>query len=328
VDAGAIAELVIGLAGIVLVVNTLRFGQPLLGMYAGLFSLGYLYLASASLVQSLRQVRYEAVALRARAVLPRLQAPALLAVLTLVLLWVASVLPDPFEDSYQHWLIAANLATTGRLDDPLFQMQDTWLPAYHVLAALVLKVFGTWQIGALKSMDVLLGVATLIVTFRLAGSRRQGLVAVTLLALNPIFILTSTQAVAEPLLVLLLLTAVWAASRGRLGVAAVFACLACLTGTKAWLWLGCVVVVVGAEWLIRSSSGAARRVLWVAPALALAVTMQVVFGFASHSVARAAAWRPTRWCAGAASSATSRWRRCRSWRWPRSGSCARSAAGP
>jgi cellulose synthase/poly-beta-1,6-N-acetylglucosamine synthase-like glycosyltransferase len=290
-DAGAIAELAFGLAGTVLVVMTLEFRQPLLALYAGLFTVGYFYLAGASLVQSLRQVRYESVALRARALLPRLQAPALLAALTLVLLWVASVLPDPFEDSYQHWLIAANLATTGRLYDPLFQMQDTWLPAYHVMAALVLRVFGIWSIGALKSVDVLLGVGTLVITFRLARSRLQGLVAVTLLALNPIFILTTTQAVAEPLLVFFLLAAVWAANRGRLGLAALFGCLACLTGTKAWLWLGCVVAVVAVEWLVRSrarSSGGARRMLWVAPALALAVTMQVVFGFASHSVARAA----------------------------------------
>jgi cellulose synthase/poly-beta-1,6-N-acetylglucosamine synthase-like glycosyltransferase len=290
-DAGALAELAFGLAGVALVASTLRLRQPVLGVYAGLFSAGYLYLSSASLVQSLRQVRYEAVALRVRAILPRLEAPALLAVLTLVLLWVASVLPDPFEDSYQHWLIAANLATTGRLEDPLFQMQDTWLPAYHVMAALVLRVFGTWSIGALKSADVLLGVATLIVTYRLAGSRRQGLVAVTLLALNPIFILTTSEAVAEPLLVLFLLAAVWAACRGRLGLAAVLGCLACLTGTKAWVWLGCVVAIGAFEWLNNArarSSGVARRALWVAPALALAVTMQAVFGFASHSVARAA----------------------------------------
>jgi hypothetical protein len=291
-SAGAVAELVFGLAGAGLVVTAVRLGQPLLGMYAGLFATGYLYLSLASLVQSVRQVRYEVVAPRVRAVLPRLQAPALLAAMTLVLLGVARVLPDPFEDSYQHWLIAANLATTGRLEDPLFQMQDTWLPAYHVMAALVLHVFGTWQIGALKAVDVLFGVATLAITYRLAGSRRRGLVAVALLALNPIFVLTTTQAVAEPMLVLCLLTAVWAASRGRLAWAAVFACLACLTGTKAWIWLGCVAVLVAFEWLVgrrsRAGSAVARRVAWVAPALALAIAMQAAFGFASHSVARAA----------------------------------------
>ncbi|HXM54025.1 MAG TPA: glycosyltransferase, partial [Candidatus Dormibacteraeota bacterium] len=178
---GALVELGFGVAGVVLVWDALQLGQPMMALYAGLFSTGYLYLSGASLVQSLRQVRYEVVAPRVRAVLPRLQAPALLAAMTGVLLGVAHVLPDPFEDSYQHWLIAANLATTGRLEDPLFQMQDTWLPAYHVLAALVLKVFGIWQIGALKAVSVLLGVATLAITYRLAGSRRRGLVAVALL---------------------------------------------------------------------------------------------------------------------------------------------------
>ncbi|HEY7202441.1 MAG TPA: glycosyltransferase, partial [Candidatus Dormibacteraeota bacterium] len=289
-DVGALVELAFGLAGAVLVAAALRLEQPLLGLYSGLFAAGYLYLSGASLVQSLRHVRYELVAPRVRAVLPRLQAPALLAAMTLVLLGVAHVLPDPFEDSYQHWLIAANLATTGRLNDPLFQMQDTWLPAYHVLAALVLKVFGIWQIGALKALSVLLSVATLAITYRLAGSRRRGLVAVALLALNPIFILTSTQAVAEPLLVACLLAAVWAASAGRLRAAALFACLACLTGTKAWIWLGCVLLVLAVEWLVRArvDSPVLRRVAWIAPALALAVAMQAVFGFASHSVARAA----------------------------------------
>jgi cellulose synthase/poly-beta-1,6-N-acetylglucosamine synthase-like glycosyltransferase len=291
-DVGAVVELVFGLAGTAMVVVAIRLNQPLFAFYAGLFSLGYLYLSSASLVQSLRQVRYEAVAFRVRSVLPRLQAPALLAALALLLLGVSRVLPDPFEDSYQHWLIAANLVTTGRLEDPLFQMQDTWLPAYHVLAALVLKVFGLWQIGALKAVDVLLGVATMAFTYRLAGTRRRGLVAVALLALNPIFILTSTQAVAEPLLVACLLAAVWAASAGRLRAAAILACLACLTGTKAWIWLGCVLVVLGLEWLLRARGPAAspvlRRVAWIAPALALAVALQAVFGFASHSVARAA----------------------------------------
>jgi hypothetical protein len=289
-DPGVVVELVFGLAGLVLVWTAIRLDQPLFGIYAGLFTTGYLYLSSASLVQSVRQVRYEVLALRVRTVLPRLQAPALLVGLSVLLLIVSRLLPDPFEDSYQHWLIAANLATTGRLQDPLFQMQDTWLPAYHVLAALVLHAFGIWQIGALKAMDVLLGVATMAITYRLAGTRRRGLVAVALLALNPIFILTTTQAVAEPLLVLCLLASVWAATNGRFAMAGAFACLACLTGTKAWLWLGCVVLVVGADWLLRTRGRPvmARRVAWVAPALVLAVVLQAGFGFASHSVARAA----------------------------------------
>jgi len=285
-----IVELMFGLAGMVLVLEAVHYGQPLLGVYAGLFAAGFLYLSGVSLVQALRQVRYEVVAVRVRAVLPRLQGPGLVAGMGLGLLLVAQLLPDPFEDSYQHWLIAANLATTGRLQDPLFQMQDTWLPAYHVLGALVLRLFGTWQLGALKALDVLIGVATLAIMYRLAGTHRRGLIAVALLALNPIFVLTATSAVAEPLLVLFLLAAVAAASERRMAMAAMFACLACLTGTKAWLWLGCVLAVLGVESFLRGSGsrGVARRLTWVAPALALALVLQATFGFASHSVARAA----------------------------------------
>ncbi len=289
-NVGAVVELALGVAAVAMAWDAVRTDLPVLAVYSGLFGLGFLYLSSMSLVQSLRQVRYEAVAPRLRALQLRLRAPALVGGLGLVLLGAAQLLPDPFEDSYQHWLIAANLATTGRLQDPLFQMQDTWLPGYHVLAALVLKVLGTWQLGALRAMDVGLAVGTLAVTYRLAGSRRRGLVAVALLALNPIFVLTSTQAVAEPLLVLLLLGAV--AAR-RMGPAAVLACLACLTGTKAWLWLGCLLLVQGAVWGLRlrsrGSLGALRgRLAWAVPALTVAVVLQAGFGFASHSVARAA----------------------------------------
>ncbi|HKA51817.1 MAG TPA: glycosyltransferase, partial [Candidatus Dormibacteraeota bacterium] len=287
---GPIVELVIGLAGALLVWEAVRYGQPLLGAYTGLFAAGFLYLSGVSLIQSVRQVRYEVVAVRVRALLPRLRGPGLVAGMGLGLLLVAQLLPDPFEDSYQHWLIAANLATTGRLQDPLFQMQDTWLPAYHVLGALVLRLFGTWQLGALKSVDALIGVATLVITYRLAGTRRRGLIAVALLALNPIFVLTATSAVAEPLLVLFLLASVAAASERRMALAATFACLACLTGTKAWLWLGCVLAVLAAETFLRGAGSrrTAGRLAWVAPALALVLALQAAFGFASHSVARAA----------------------------------------
>jgi hypothetical protein len=287
-NVGAAVELLLGGAAGLLAWEAVRFDLPLLSVYAGLFGLGFAYLSGMSLVQSLRQLRYEAIAPRLRALQLRLRAPALVGGLGLVLLGVPQVLPDPFEDSYQHWLIAANLATTGRLQDPLFQMQDTWLPGYHVLAALVLKLLGTWQLGALRAMDVGLAVGTLAVTYRLAGSRRRGLLAVALLALNPIFLLTSTQAVAEPLLVLLLLGAV--ASR-RLGPAAVLASLACLTGTKAWLWLACLLAVQAAVWALRARSGGTLgrgRLAWAVPALTVAVVLQAGFGFASHSVARAA----------------------------------------
>jgi cellulose synthase/poly-beta-1,6-N-acetylglucosamine synthase-like glycosyltransferase len=284
-DVGALFELGFGLAAAVLSGAALAYRQPLLAVYAGLFAAGFLYLALLSFVQALRMVRYETVALRLRGLVARLWAPGMLSGVGLILL-ITAQLPDPFEDSYQHWLIAANLVSTGRLQDPLFQMQDTWLPAYHLLAALVLKIFGLWQLGALKLVNAGFGLITLALVYRLAESRRQGLLAMALLGLNPVFLLTTTTAVAEPLLVVFLLAAV--AARRHVWLAALLAGLACLTGTKAWLWLGCVVVVVLWEALRNRRSTAVPRLAWVAPALVLAVALQAIFGFGSHSVARAA----------------------------------------
>src|SRR5439155_14652526 len=205
-----------------------------------------------------------------------------------LLLAVARWLPDPFEDSYSHWLIAANLAASGRLQDPLFQMQDTWLPAYHVLAAAVLRLFGIWELPALKALNAALGMGALALTSRLAGSSRRGVVAVALLALNPIFLLTSTTAVAEPLLLVGLLGTVVGVMEGRLRLAALCGCLAVLTGTKAWLWLGCLGVVVVTSWLLRRRGRAAAllRPAWLVPACGLVAVLQLRFGFASHSVQR------------------------------------------
>src|SRR5260370_1071276 len=107
-------------------------------------------------------------------------------------------------DGYAHWLIAANLASTGHLRDPLFAMEDTWLPGYHVLAAAVLRVFGLWQLGALKILSALLGLATLMCVYWIAPNVRQGRLAVILLALNPVFLFTSGSAVVEPLVTPLL----------------------------------------------------------------------------------------------------------------------------
>ena len=83
-------------------------------------------------------------------------------------------MPEPFEDGYGHWLIAANLASTGHLHDPLFGMEDTWLPGYHVLAAAVLRVFGLWQLGALKALGALLGLVTLVLRLRPRAERATG----------------------------------------------------------------------------------------------------------------------------------------------------------
>ncbi len=284
----AAAELTAGIVAMILAVVAIRYGQWLLALYPTLFTTGFFYLAMTSLVQAMRAVPYELLAVRLRAALPSLVALALLGGITFALLTLAR-LPDPFEDSYQHWLIAANLAITARLEDPLLPMQDSWLPAYHVLAALVLKLVGTWNLGALKAINAGFGLGTLALVYRLAGRRRRGLLAVALLGLHPVFLLTATTAVAEPLLVLALLGALTAALGGRTRLAAALALLACLTGTQAWLWLGCLAAVAFAEAALQLRwREAASRLAWTGPALAVAVAVQCTFWFASHSVAHTA----------------------------------------
>src|SRR5665213_737375 len=222
-----------------------------------------------------------------------------------LLLFLAVQMPEPFEDGYGHWLIAANIASTGRLQDPLFGMQDTWLPGYQLLAAAVLKIFGLWSLESLKVLGALIGLGTLACVYALAPNARQGRLAVALLALNPVFLFTSGSAVAEPLLTALLTAGALAAVRGRMKVAAILAMLACATATKAWIWVGAVIVLVAVERaLLIGARGAgkqpklgprraslppllgARTFAWALPAIALVAFLQLSFAPATHSLAR------------------------------------------
>jgi hypothetical protein len=214
-DPRALLEGLVGLAALTLVPIALAVGSVLIAVYAGMFAVGFLVVALLSLADFLD------VAFRRRVRL----APALALLGGVgVLLLAAAQLPEPFEDGYGHWLIAANLASTGSLHDPLFAMEDTWLPGYHVLAAAVLHVFGLWQLAAL------------------------------------------------------------AAVRGKMRLAALLAALACLTSTKAWIWIvGAAALAVFEGVRVRQRRTA---VAWAVPGLAVLVSMQLGFAPAAHSVTR------------------------------------------
>src|SRR5258706_3370290 len=240
-DARAIGEAVLGAASLAMVPFAAGQGQWLVAIYSGLFALGFLTVSGLTAVDFLEVVTLRNLGRRALARL-RVAAPALgLLVACGVLLLLAAQIPEPFEDGYGHWLIAANLAATGQLKDPIFGMQDTWLPGYHVLAAAVLKLFGLWSLGALKALGAALGMATLALVYALAPNGRQGRLAVALLALNPVFLFTSGSAVVEPLMTALLTAGALAAVRGRMKLAAMLAALACVTATKAWIWVGAAI---------------------------------------------------------------------------------------
>ena len=283
-DPRALLEAALGFGALAIVPLALHLDQVLLAVYAGLFALGFLTVAGLSAVDLLQVLALRRLGWRALGWL-RAAAPltALLGLAALLLL-VAAQLGEPFEDGYGHWLIAANLASTGQMHDPLFNMEDTWLPGYQVLAAAVLHVFGLWQLGLLKAMSAAFGVVTAGCVYALAQNRRQGAVAVALLVLNPVFLFTSGSAVVEPMLTALLLGAGLAAVRGRMKLAALLAALACITSTKAWMWVAAVVAISVVE-TIRSRSGV-RALAWAVPAIGVLVFLQLGFSPAGHSVTR------------------------------------------
>ncbi|HEY8951525.1 MAG TPA: glycosyltransferase, partial [Candidatus Dormibacteraeota bacterium] len=173
-DPRAAAEAVLGLAALAIVPLALTLGQVLVAIYSSLFAVGFLSVASLSAVELLEVFALRRLGRRALAgVRAATPAVGLLGLCGLLLL-VAAQMPEPFEDGYGHWLIAANLASTGQLHDPLFGMEDTWLPGYHVLAGAILRVFGLWQIGALKTLGALLGLATLACVYWMAPNVKQG----------------------------------------------------------------------------------------------------------------------------------------------------------
>ncbi|HEV2029768.1 MAG TPA: glycosyltransferase [Candidatus Dormibacteraeota bacterium] len=289
-DPRAVAEALFGLGSLAIVPLAGVMHQWLLVLYASMFAIGFLVLAALSAIDTLEVLTLRNLGRRA---LARLQSagPALVLLgLCALLLLFAAQTPEPFEDGYGHWLIAANLASTGNLHDPLFGMEDTWLPGYHVLAAAVLQTFGLWQLGALKALGALLGLITLSCVYALAPNPRQARLAVALLALNPVFLFTSGSAVVEPLLTALLTAAALAAVRARMKLAALLAVLACLTATKAWVWIGAVAGFAAVESVRRRAPRGWRMpaVAYAVPAIAVLVFLQLGFAPANHSVARGA----------------------------------------
>jgi len=286
-DARALFEALFGLGALAIVPVAIEMNQWLLAVYATMFALGFLVLASLSMVDLLEVLTFRTLGQRA---LARLQVAGpklgLLAICAVLLVFAAQI-PEPFEDGYGHWLIAANLASTGSLHDPLFGMEDTWLPGYHLLAAAVLHVFGLWQLGALKVLGALLGTATLACVYALAPNARQARLAVALLVLNPVFLFTSGSVVAEPLLTTLLTSAALAAVRRRMKLAALLAALACATATKAWIWVAAAAAVSMIELWRRTAPGWSKpAIAWAVPAIAVLVFLQLGFAPAVHSVAR------------------------------------------
>jgi hypothetical protein len=293
-DPRVIGEAAIGVAALAMVPFALALGKGVIALYSSIFAIGFITVAALSLVELLEVITLRRVGRRALASI-RAAAPAagLLAVAGLLLL-VAAQVPQPFEDGFGHWLVAANFAATGHLHDPLFGMEDTWLPGYHVLAAGILRLVGISHMDALRLAGVAIGVVTLGLVYKLAPNPRQGRLAVALLALNPVFLFTASATVAEPLMTSLISGAALAAMRARWKLAATLAALACATSTKAWIFLAVGVLALASpvvrKWRTTGApeGGLARaylpRAVFAVPALGLLLLLP----FAPRSLARGA----------------------------------------
>src|SRR6266550_4694745 len=127
-DPRAIGDAVAGIGALALVAPAILARQGLIALYACVFALGFLTVATMTGVEFLEVMTLRNLGLRALARM-RAAAPAIgLLIVAKLLLLAAAQMPQPFEDGFGHWLIAANLAATGHLHDPLFGMEDTWLP--------------------------------------------------------------------------------------------------------------------------------------------------------------------------------------------------------
>jgi mannosyltransferase len=123
---------------------------------------------------------------------------------------VAALVRFPTLDLQSFWhdeAVTVNRVLHPSLWDTLSTLpgSESTPPLYYVLAWFWSKIFGTGEAG-LRSLSALLGTATVPVAYAAASrlvSRRAGLVAAALVAVNPLLVWYSQEARAYALLVLL-----------------------------------------------------------------------------------------------------------------------------
>lgn len=176
----------------------------------------------------------------------------------LILLALLLRLLDPFEDGYQHWWIAANLAETGQYWDRHSMMtQGNWLPFYDFFAAAWLLLFGLHNIGILKLVNLGLVVGTVLLTYRIGAAEgsKVGLLAAAFLALNPVTIVVGTWTTPDTLAVFagyaayLLLFISTADRRMRLAGASLALLVGVATRYELWAFFALLLVFLSAHGL-------------------------------------------------------------------------------
>jgi len=151
---------------------------------------------------------------------------------------------------------------------------------YYVLVWPWTHLFGSGEVG-IRSFSALAGTATIVAAYGAGAallSRRAGLIAAALVAVNPFLLWYSQEARAYALVVLFVAVGLWLFARGLAGARGALAGWAIVSGLAlATHYFAVFVVVPEAVWLL-ARVPERRRALWAAllPALVLAVELPLL----------------------------------------------------
>jgi 4-amino-4-deoxy-L-arabinose transferase-like glycosyltransferase len=136
---------------------------------------------------------------------------------------VANPVANPADDSHAYYALAKALYEEGSFGGPTFRDSSDWSPGAPLLYAASFYATGGTREGTARIVEALLGVAAILVVFRLGerlGGRSAGLLAAFAVAVYPPFIHSTGELMSEPPALLTLPAAVlaflWASEQDRL----------------------------------------------------------------------------------------------------------------
>jgi hypothetical protein len=159
----------------------------------------------------------------------------------------AFFLPNAFGDAYVY--IRDIGAMSAKMRAGTFAITDLygfWLPLYQFLSALINVLIGNgFYAGKLVSAGFGVGVCLLIysVTLKLTAHRVAALLALLVIALNPLHIFYSASAMTDVPHAFFLLASLYFCLKERWVFAAVFAALAGLTRMESWMFIALIPAI-------------------------------------------------------------------------------------
>ncbi|CAG1005162.1 Beta-monoglucosyldiacylglycerol synthase [Methanosarcinales archaeon] len=216
----------LGIYALIALYFSLKNGSYFLAPFLALYVIGYFYVSGLTILHSIPRSLYPKLAI------------ALILITALALRLYRATMGDLSEDPYQHWLISANLASSGVHTDPISGALEKWPPGYHIMASGVIFLLGR-DILWLKLMNILLSLGGIYLIYKIAKrhSEKAGLLAAAFLALNPFEIITSSTSYAEPMAVFFFLLTVYLLQQNKKKKAGLTFLLSAATRYEVWLSL-------------------------------------------------------------------------------------------